>query len=362
MKKRVLFLLLLLPLFTQSLAQTGIGTTSPNDDAVLEISSEKKGVLIPRISLKATTSSSPMSTDVQGMIVFNTATTTNTAAAGNPANNVSPGFYYNDGSKWERVVGVTEADISKDAWINDNNNTQIKLGTLSDGTSSRPAGSELVAKDNGNVGIGTTTPSAKLAISGNVKVSQISKIGEESNLDSIAVYGLNGELRRIDLASFFNERRESLTKIFATKGDGQSISSDISTKITGWNTTQIENATIGGDWKPTTGEYTVSDAGWYRVTATLTYEKGSITAGNEYNVQVRKNGQAPPVGSLPRFTEATNSSVPEGIAINTGLLVSLVKCAAGDKLSVWSFHNRGSSRSLIVTGNPSLCTVIIEQL
>jgi len=353
---------LLLSLFSLSFAQTGIGTTDPDNNAALEVKSTNKGILIPRIALEATTSFMPMSAHIAGMIVYNTATTSNTASVGNPPNNVSPGFYYNDGSKWLRLLAGFNADLSPDAWIDDNDNAQIELGTLSDGTSARPAGSEFMVKDNGNIGIGTADPSAKLQVNGNIRVSEISQVSTGSRFDSVAVYGLNGELNRTDLNSFFSKRRELLVRIFATKGTAQSIATDTPTRVIGWNTTQIENATTGGDWIETTGEFTVSKAGWYRVTATLTYAKGNITAGKEYNVQVRRNGTGPPVGSLPHFTETTNSSVPEGIAINTGLLTTIVNCAVGDKLSVWTFHNQGSARSLIITFNPSLSTMIIEQL
>ena len=72
-------------------AQVGIGTTTPNPDAALEISSTNSGILLPRLALTATNSPAPLSVDVAGMIVYNTS---------NEAD-VSPGFYYNDGTNWD---------------------------------------------------------------------------------------------------------------------------------------------------------------------------------------------------------------------------------------------------------------------
>lgn len=207
------------------------------------------------------------------------------------------------------------------------------------------------------VGINTVNPKATLHVNGNTKVSTIETIGNNTNLDSIAVYGLEGELKKVDLATLSAIRNGKRIRVFAAKGNGQNIPSNVSTKITGWTTTQSENA--GNAWNAATGEFTVPKSGWYRVTTTLTYEKGNIVAGHEYNIQVRRNDAAPPVDSLPHFTEANTTG---SIAINTGLLTSIVKCNAGDVLSVYTFHNEGNDRSLILTQNKSLCNVIFEQI
>lgn len=207
------------------------------------------------------------------------------------------------------------------------------------------------------VGINTTNPTATLHVNGNTKISIIETIGNNTSYDSIAVYGTEGELKKVDITTLFAARNNKRIRIFATKGNGQSIPNEIPTKITNWTTTQIENA--GNSWNAANGEFTVPSTGWYRITATLTFEKADIVAGHEYNVQVRKNGAAPPVDSLPHFTEATTTGT---IAINTGLLTSIVKCNVGDKLSIYAYQNQGSARSLILTANKSLCNVIIEQI
>ena len=89
---------------TTSFAQVGVGTTTPNADALLEINStvaNPGGVLLPRMALTMTTSPAPLSADVAGMIVYNTAT----------AGDVTPGFYYNDGAVWVRLgAGAASAD------------------------------------------------------------------------------------------------------------------------------------------------------------------------------------------------------------------------------------------------------------
>ncbi|MFD3293381.1 tail fiber domain-containing protein [Aquirufa sp. KTFRIE-69F] len=92
MKKTLFFLLISLNVF----AQTGIGTTTPDASAKLEVASSNKGFLPPRVALTATNSASPITSPANGLMVFNTATT------GASPFNVLPGYYYWDGVglKW----------------------------------------------------------------------------------------------------------------------------------------------------------------------------------------------------------------------------------------------------------------------
>jgi len=77
-------------------AQVTIGEMdTPNTNAVLDLrSNDKLGMLLPRVNLQATNLAAPMSEHLKGMVVYNLVT------AGTYPNNVVPGFYYNDGTKW----------------------------------------------------------------------------------------------------------------------------------------------------------------------------------------------------------------------------------------------------------------------
>jgi len=76
-------------------AQVGIGTTTPNTDASLQVTSPgaNKGLLLPTVLLTSTSSATPMTAHVAGMLVYNTATT----------GDVVPGLYVNDGAKWGNI-------------------------------------------------------------------------------------------------------------------------------------------------------------------------------------------------------------------------------------------------------------------
>jgi len=100
MKNLLVFPILLISYLT--VGQVGIGTTTPNSDAVLDITSANSGLLLPRIALTNTASPSPLSTDVAGMVVYNTAN----------SGDVTPGFYYNDGIDWVRLGSSSSTDWS----------------------------------------------------------------------------------------------------------------------------------------------------------------------------------------------------------------------------------------------------------
>ena len=96
--RKITLLFLVFVLFHSILfAQIGIGVSSPNTNAVLELSSTNKGLILPRVALTATNNPALISTHIAGMTVYNTATNTSSAT-----NAVYPGEYYNDGTKWMR--------------------------------------------------------------------------------------------------------------------------------------------------------------------------------------------------------------------------------------------------------------------
>jgi hypothetical protein len=82
-------------------AQVTIGSgESPDTDALLDLKettagTSSKGLLLPRVALVKTTDPAPLSTHDKGMFVYNTTTSA--------ANGLTPGVYYNDGTKWMEV-------------------------------------------------------------------------------------------------------------------------------------------------------------------------------------------------------------------------------------------------------------------
>lgn len=75
-----------------------IGTSTPNASAILDISSSSKGVLPPKVVLTGRNGTSlPIASPTTGLFVYNT------AEAGTVPNEVSPGFYFFNGTNWTRM-------------------------------------------------------------------------------------------------------------------------------------------------------------------------------------------------------------------------------------------------------------------
>lgn len=93
------------------LAQVGIGTSSPDASAALEISSANKGLLIPRIALVSATDVTTVPNPATGLLIYQTATLTD----------LPTGFCMWTGSSWEALVtegsAVRELDDLSDARV-----------------------------------------------------------------------------------------------------------------------------------------------------------------------------------------------------------------------------------------------------
>ena len=89
MKKILLCAAFIAVSFT-SIAQVGIGTTTPHDSAVLEISSNEKGLLIPRM----TTAQRDEIAAVEGLMVY---------VMGDVGAGVAGSFMYYDGNNWKQL-------------------------------------------------------------------------------------------------------------------------------------------------------------------------------------------------------------------------------------------------------------------
>lgn len=101
--KHYIFLLFTL-FYCNAYSQVGIGTDEPHSSSLLDVFSQNKGVLIPRVSLVATNSSKPVDNPENSLLVYNTATNISGSTS------VSPGFYYwlkdnNQSGNWIRLAG-----------------------------------------------------------------------------------------------------------------------------------------------------------------------------------------------------------------------------------------------------------------
>jgi hypothetical protein len=151
-------------------SQVGIGTTSPA--TTLDVkgaptnSTIADGMIVPTLTgneLKA--KDAVYGSSHNGTIVYVTAAVTSASAKTTNVN--STGYFYYDGSVWQRIVTGSSTDniyttngtIGSGRTVNVTNTLNFDAGTLFlDGTNNR-------------IGIGTSTPTEKLDLTGNVKFS-----------------------------------------------------------------------------------------------------------------------------------------------------------------------------------------------
>jgi hypothetical protein len=98
MKKVLFFFLISVHLY----AQTGIGTTTPEASAKLDVTSSNKGFLPPRVTLTSCTDNTTIPNPATGLLVYNT------------GNNVGlvAGYYYWNGSGWATIATATGSGVS----------------------------------------------------------------------------------------------------------------------------------------------------------------------------------------------------------------------------------------------------------
>lgn len=212
------------------MAQVGVGTTTPQ--ATMDITSTNDGLLIPRIALSATNVATVL-TPTTSELVYNTAT----SAVG--PNQVTPGFYYWDGTLWIRLssgatndwaltgnagttpgtnfIGTTDAqDLRIKTGGTDRLNIQNSNGQLQSyfaGTNTAPAFSwnadpntgvfrsaadnlslttngieGLRVRENSNVSIGATYASTNAAPTNGLRVQGQSVVGKASGEDTRDIF------------------------------------------------------------------------------------------------------------------------------------------------------------------------------
>lgn len=116
--KKIILVFNILFVILNSYAQTGIGITTPDASAKLEVFATNKGFLPPRVALTANNSASPITNPANGLMVFNTAT------AGASPNQVVPGYYYWDatGQTWVSL-STTVGNVQNQAIFRSTSNT-----------------------------------------------------------------------------------------------------------------------------------------------------------------------------------------------------------------------------------------------
>ncbi len=95
---KVIYTILFVVCFSFLKAQTGIGTTTPNASAKLDVYSTNKGFLPPRVTLTSATDASTIASPAEGLLVYNVGSV-----------GLQAGYYYWNGANWATIATATSA-------------------------------------------------------------------------------------------------------------------------------------------------------------------------------------------------------------------------------------------------------------
>lgn len=161
MKKVTLFILLVSVFALKVNAQTGIGTTTPNASAKLDISSTDKGLLIPRMT---SAQRGLISLPANGLLVYQT--------------DGVIGFYVNSGTSaspsWLRIntdwtksgndISYTTGNISTTGALTGGNSSTSNISGFAANVASISANYSITSADNGKIVQSTSASAISIAI------------------------------------------------------------------------------------------------------------------------------------------------------------------------------------------------------
>ncbi|NTW31368.1 MAG: LamG domain-containing protein [Bacteroidetes bacterium] len=152
------------------------------NSAMLDVSSTNQGIRIPKVALTSSTSPLPITNPVNSLLVYDSITT----------GDITPGYYYWDAtaSKWVKLATGSGWQLTGNAGTDSSTNY---IGT----TDARPLviktnnAEKMRIMANGNVGIGTSTPTSALTVNGGALINGTTATATITN-NLVSYYKLDG--------------------------------------------------------------------------------------------------------------------------------------------------------------------------
>jgi len=166
--KKILLFIVLTIVSVAAHAQQGFGTNTPAASSVVDMTATNKGVLLPRVTLTSVNDLITVPSPADNLLVFNTAT------SGTTANDVTPGFYYWNGTIWIRLLN--KGDNLDTSWALTNNagitnvtttgTATVSGASLNLGVNNVANAGNIVLEDNNAGTTGNVTLIAPATVSG----------------------------------------------------------------------------------------------------------------------------------------------------------------------------------------------------
>jgi hypothetical protein len=174
----------------------------------------------------------------------------------------------------------------------------------------------------------------------------------------IPTAGTSGQiLQKVDGANYNTQWVDNgslATYVQAWNSSQQSFAFQTETTVTGWtnDTAFTQNA---AEWNPTTGVFTATKAGWYRVSAGLEFAAcASDGVGRELVCLISVNN------SIRAQSANISQAVTTGIIRHTGHAHYITRLAIGDTIRIRCYQ--GLTTSISLRGNSFGTTISIDEL
>jgi hypothetical protein len=168
-------------LTAKATGEVGIGTSTPDASAKLDLTATNKGFLPPRVTLTGTADVSTIATPATGLLVYNTATAGTVPAA------VQPGYYYYNGTRWVplAIPGGASVNVQGGAYTLTANDSKgvVIISSTTDVTVTVPATlpvgffCQIIQKGTGQVIVAGDTGVSVNSANGTKTRAQYSSIG-----------------------------------------------------------------------------------------------------------------------------------------------------------------------------------------
>ena len=311
--------------FAQIVQKFGDNSFTIDSNAVLELESTNKGLLLPRVALTSTSLIAPLSagtTLTAGMTVYNTAT----------LNDVTPGFYYYNGTKWVRVADNSSVPASS---------ITGSLAVANGGTGATTAAGALTnlgAQSTSNLSSNVTTNTGSTTMYPSVSAvesyvtSQVAAATPDASTTVKGKIQLAGDLSGTAASPSIAANAVTSAKIL----DGEIVNADISATAAIADTKLATIATAGKVSNSATTATALNTVS----TIVLRDDSGNFSAGAITATSFTGNGSG-----LSNVTSTTNANL-------TGPITSV-----GNTTSVAS--QTGTGTKFVMDTSPTLVTPIL---